>query len=323
MSIDTDRPLFSIIVPVYNTAAYLEQCIDSILGQKFSSLELVLIDDGSTDGSSDICDRYARRDNRISVIHKLNAGVSAARNDGLDVAKGSYIWFVDSDDWISPDALSLLSSRIADFGPSMVCFAFNTIGDDDFQIETIAAPKESLNSFDGPLQCENKLYAWCQVFRRDVTNGIRFDTGLALLEDRDFFYKVCVRATGDTVSIEQPLYNYRVERQGSAVHEMTTDKAFGAYRVAKKIYECEKLRGYVSPAYESLVSHALSAMSAIGKVEGKSKRYLSIARYLSKNRQTDLLRRSEKVKLCLALSAPALFISLCKLKAAVKILGFR
>lgn len=318
MSIDTDRPLFSIIVPVYNTAAYLEQCIDSILGQKFSSLELVLIDDGSTDGSSDICDRYARCDNRISVIHKLNAGVSAARNDGLDVAKGSYIWFVDSDDWISPDALSLLSSRIADFGPSMVCFAFNTIGDDDFQIETIAAPKENLNSFDGPLQCENKLYAWCQVFRRDVTNGIRFDTGLALLEDRDFFYKVCVRAIGDTLSIGQPLYNYRIERQNSAVHEMTTDKAFGAYLVAKNIYECEKLRGYVSPAYESLVSHALSAMSAIGRTEGKSKKYLSIARYLSKNRQTNLLKKSEKAKLRLALSVPTLFISLCKLKAAVK-----
>ena len=99
----TDKPLISVVVPVYKTEAYLRQCVDSLLIQTYSHLEIILVDDGSPDGSGAVCDQYARRDARICVIHQKNGGVSAARNAGVQVATGQYIAFVDSDDWVEPD----------------------------------------------------------------------------------------------------------------------------------------------------------------------------------------------------------------------------
>lgn len=95
-------PTISIIVPVYNVEAYLCRCIDSILAQTFTDFELILVDDGSPDNCSSICDEYAKKDSRIVVVHKENGGLSDARNTGLDIAKGEYIGFVDSDDFIHP-----------------------------------------------------------------------------------------------------------------------------------------------------------------------------------------------------------------------------
>ena len=95
--------LISVIVPVYNVEKYLDKCIQSILGQTYSNIELLLIDDGSTDSSGAICDKYVTQDSRVRVFHKSNEGVSAARNWGLDNAKGEWIAFVDADDWIDSD----------------------------------------------------------------------------------------------------------------------------------------------------------------------------------------------------------------------------
>jgi len=99
-SLITGEPLVTVIVPVYNTAAYLQQCIDSIRSQTYSNLEIILIDDGSEDGSGSICDGYGQEDSRICVIHQQNSGQSAARNKGIAQARGKYIQFVDSDDWL-------------------------------------------------------------------------------------------------------------------------------------------------------------------------------------------------------------------------------
>lgn len=100
--------MISVIVPVYNTEQYLPRCIESILSQSFTDFELLLIDDGSTDGSGKICDAYAEKDNRIRVFHKENGGVSSARNMGLDEAKGEWVYFVDSDDELLHDGLQVL-----------------------------------------------------------------------------------------------------------------------------------------------------------------------------------------------------------------------
>ena len=104
--------LVSVIIPVYNTATYLPACLDSILAQSYTDYECLLIDDGSTDGSSDICDAYARKDSRIHAFHRPNGGVSAARNQGVEEAQGDWICYVDSDDTVSPDYLSHLVSLI-------------------------------------------------------------------------------------------------------------------------------------------------------------------------------------------------------------------
>lgn len=102
-----DNPLISIIVPIYKVEPYLRQCLDSIVNQTYTNLEIILVDDGSPDGCPAICDEYAAKDNRIVVIHKENGGLSSARNTGLNIANGEWIFFVDSDDWISEKCLSL------------------------------------------------------------------------------------------------------------------------------------------------------------------------------------------------------------------------
>ena len=100
-------PEFSIIVPIYKVEKYLEICIDSIIGQSFCNFELILVDDGSPDTCGEICDRYSSSDTRVKVVHKENGGLSSARNFGLDIATGKYIYFVDSDDWIGENYLSI------------------------------------------------------------------------------------------------------------------------------------------------------------------------------------------------------------------------
>ena len=117
------EPKVSIIVPVYN-AEKLERCIDSILGQEFTDIELILADDGSTDSSGSICDAYAKRDPRVHVIHKPNSGVSSTRNCAMDTAQGTYIQFLDSDDWITPDATKLLVRGIEENSCDMVIADF-------------------------------------------------------------------------------------------------------------------------------------------------------------------------------------------------------
>ena len=98
-------PAFSIIIPVYNVEKYLPQCVDSVLSQTYKDFELILVDDGSTDTSPSICDSFAAKDARVQVLHQKNSGVSVARNNGVDVARGGYITFIDSDDWVEPDYL--------------------------------------------------------------------------------------------------------------------------------------------------------------------------------------------------------------------------
>lgn len=113
---------FSIIVPVYNVAPFLAQCLDSVTGQTFSDYEVWVVDDGSTDGSGVICDRYAQKDSRVHVIRQENQGLSGARNTGLQHAQGQWIAFVDSDDWISTDYLEVVSRRIQKTPAELYCF---------------------------------------------------------------------------------------------------------------------------------------------------------------------------------------------------------
>ena len=108
-------PKLSVIVPVYNTEKYLRECLDSILAQAFTDFEFILVNDGSTDKSGDICDAYGQVDSRVRVIHQENGGVTAARKRGVEVAEGEYISFIDSDDWIEPDMLLSLGCSISDF----------------------------------------------------------------------------------------------------------------------------------------------------------------------------------------------------------------
>ncbi len=116
------QPLFSIIVPIYNVEKYIRQCIDSILGQTYRDFELILVDDGSPDNCPIICDEYKQKDSRIKVIHKANGGVVSARYNGIQTCKGTYIIFVDGDDWINQDYLELTKKIIDNCSPDIICY---------------------------------------------------------------------------------------------------------------------------------------------------------------------------------------------------------
>lgn len=143
-----DQPVISIIVPVYNTEAYLPRCLDSILRQTYSNFELILIDDGSTDKSGAVCDYYSAQDNRIRVIHKTNGGVSAARNVGINLSLGEYIVFVDSDDEISNSYLFDLYSEISQSNVDLSLMSFTRISGSSRDSNLLHAFKLNLNSIE-------------------------------------------------------------------------------------------------------------------------------------------------------------------------------
>lgn len=121
--------LISIIVPVYNVEQYLSRCVDSLVNQTYHNIEIILVDDGSPDRSGEICDEYAKKDKRVKVIHQSNGGLSDARNTALDIAKGDYLMFVDSDDWIEKKTCEILNRLASDYKADTVIFGLNFVFD--------------------------------------------------------------------------------------------------------------------------------------------------------------------------------------------------
>ncbi len=203
----------SCIVPVYNVEKYLCCCIDSILSQTFTDFELILVDDGSSDGCPAICDEYAEKDSRVRVIHQANAGVSVARNAGLDMARGEYVCFVDSDDWISPNMLESIDSEIrrVDFSLDMVMFdaLFSDGSEHDVQLKPTAV---QIFEFDPEKPVPFCGYIWNKAFRTDFLreNSISFPEGIQWGEDGYFAVHAYVEAE-KILWIPKKLYNYRTE----------------------------------------------------------------------------------------------------------------
>lgn len=213
----TQRPFISFIVPVYNVEQYLCRCIDSILSQTCGDWELVLIDDGSRDASSRICDGYAEKDSRIKFIHQENRGVAVARNSGLNAASGEWVWFVDSDDWIEHGAVSFLKETCHSYSDNdLVMFGqIRHEGDHAVSHERKEMKDIGKNDF---LRNQISFFNQCMIFRNDVIqeHGLRFTKGIRLAEDLEFQYKyemLCL----NPISISEPLYHYLI-REGSATH---------------------------------------------------------------------------------------------------------
>lgn len=211
--------LLSLIVPVYNVAEYLPKCMDSLLAQPRGSYEIILVDDGSTDGKSGaLCDDYAARyPALVRVIHQANGGLGAARNTGLEAAGGEYLFFIDSDDWIAPDALSRLESEIEKTHADIYVFTFRYVSDTG---EMPAEPKLSGNApgVRSLESCPDLLLdppgAWIHLCRRALflDSGVRFP-GRVWYEDLCTTPKLLLEAKS-IVQLEDPLYFYYL-RQGS------------------------------------------------------------------------------------------------------------
>jgi glycosyltransferase involved in cell wall biosynthesis len=215
-------PVISIIVPVYKVEPYLRRCIESILAQTFSDIECILIDDGSPDNCSVICDEYAQKDGRIVVIHQENRGVSAARNAGLEAARGEWIGFVDSDDWIEPNMYeSLLEACVAKDSDLAVCNAFI-----EKNKKTIL---RKIWKVSGSQQCAEwvisgrSIVLFLILARRPLLAQYRFDENISHGEDYLFCVK-CFTAAKNIIVLEDYFYHYNVTNPFS----LTTQKTWAS-----------------------------------------------------------------------------------------------
>lgn len=221
---DSTHPTVSVIVPVYNTEPYLRDSIDSILSQTEKNLEVILVDDGSTDGSSEICDTYASSDQRVSVFHRKNSGVSSSRNFGVDRARGSYILFVDADDCISPHMLNLLLSSMSPKEDMAICGYASFRDGDDAVIRTVGEGEVPARAISPAEALQEMLYEeiittspWAKLFHRDLFDGIRFPD-IKTAEDLAIMYLLIGKATSVS-RVDLPLYGYRI-RSGSAIRNI-------------------------------------------------------------------------------------------------------
>lgn len=308
-----NAPEFSLIVPVYNTIVYLSDCVSSILSQDFQSFELILVDDGSTDGSADMCDELAAQDRRVLCVHKLNGGVSSARNAGIEVAQGQYVWFCDSDDQICSGALRKLAQALSQSSdkPLMVAFPVEQIDGDGNRVGLIPAPKSSVSSNEGPLQCGDLLFPYAHVFQRSLIGDERFDTTLALLEDRDFLYKMFWKAAGSVAVVDEPLYRYLITREDSAVNSASVAKYVDATAVQDRILRNEISLGHPSPAFELFVSHSIGVLSRVVRYGSEPGDYDFLRDRLLKYREyTPLIHGALKLKYQLIVYCPFIFNTL-------------
>ena len=215
-----NTPYFSIIIPVYNVEKYLPQCLDSILGQSFGNYELILINDGSKDRSLNICQNYRKRDDRIILINQENEGPSGARNKGLDSAKGKYIMFIDSDDWIEPNSLQTLYEYSSNNCP-LIYFGFRAQFGNNDHIAYIHGFRHSQNKNEYydiiyhtmENNMHNFIYGFTcnKIFRKDIIDktNIRFDLKLRIKEDEVFTNQFCT-SIEEAMIIPYALYNYRM-----------------------------------------------------------------------------------------------------------------
>lgn len=225
--------LVSIIVPVYNVEEYLRQCLDSVLRQTYTALEIILIDDGSTDSSGHICDDYKQKDSRVCVIHQKNGGLANARNSGLDVCCGEYVTFVDSDDWLEPDFIEVLVRNIegADLA---ICGYYQVTStarnpvclSDSFSVDIKTFVHMHVE--DEVKGCNHRgidayigAYVWNKLFRRIQLSAIRFPEG-RIFEDQIMFsqYLQDIRIVK---IVSHCGYYYRI-RSTSIMHSNRIDK---------------------------------------------------------------------------------------------------
>ena len=260
----------SIIIPVYNSEDFLARCLDSVLKQTLKDIEIILVNDGSKDGSGAICDKYAQKDSRIKVIYQENQGVSAARNNALAIASGDFVGFVDSDDYIHPQMFEkLLATAEKDKSDVVMCDALTVYDDGRTENDTITQLPESTvlekSNISPFLLLETAGAVWRCIYKKSLLqeNQIRFPSGIKFSEDRVFNIYAFGNAT-KIAYIKEPYY-YRYVNLKSAVHRFHNDY-FEACK--KSHYETQKALNFAwdnNPEYKKayLSQFIIGALTAI------------------------------------------------------------
>jgi len=227
----------SVIVAVYNAEKFLHNCVNSIINQTHKSLEIILVDDGSLDSSGAICDEFAKKDNRIKVIHKINGGVSSARNMALDLARGEYITFVDADDTIQDDACSVLyTTAIQNNADIVIC---GMCIKEETQEYNICSPNKIYKDLDATYAYvldEIRPEACGKLIKRSIIGDIRFNKEITYAEDLLFNYQI-IKKSKCLMNISNCLYNYIKIGETSATSQYISEARIMGYKATKFIVD--------------------------------------------------------------------------------------
>ena len=285
------KELISVVVPIYNVENYLKKCIESIINQTYDYIEIILVDDGSTDKSGEICDEYEKIDTRIQVIHKENGGLSDARNSGLRIARGEYIAFIDSDDFIEKNFIEVLYKLCKENNAEIAQCEFGKVGYEKFNIvqekkDTEILIKTGKQMIYDIYNGKHMIYtvAWNKLYKRSLFKGIEYPKG-KINEDEATTYKLFYKAT-KVVITNQKLYN-DVYRKNSIMNRKYNIKRLDGLWAFERRMEFFKEKNEKELLKLTQVAYAYELMRSYGNV----REYIENSNEIQK----DLLKKHKKI----------------------------
>lgn len=308
----------SVIVPIYNSERYIDKCIQSIINQTFKDIELILVDDGSTDKSVEISNKYAEKDKRIKIIKQKNKGVSSARNYGISIATGDFITFVDSDDFIEIDMLDILYNAAIDNNCDVVLSGIKIIKDNNIKYEftkdsKIYTKQEVFKLFYFDREPFSPNYAWGKLIKRSICNKIKFREDIFLMEDALFSMELFINCQNNIMFLNKYLYNY-VQRDGSESKHFSKKRITSFYaleellNLAKEI-DSEYEKSFLK-VYSKLILSILQDIISFD-FENNKEEYFRISKSLNKhyidNIKSKDISYKNKIHLSLIKISPSLY----------------
>lgn len=238
--------LITVIIPVYNAEKWIEKCIKSVINQTYKNLEIILVDDGSTDDSLTICNKFLEKDRRIKVIHTENRGVSSARNEGLNNSQGKWIAFVDADDWIEKNFCEKLIKEIKESNSDVALCGYKRVTEENYESINTNGENEVI---DKKIYIEKVLnpqtaYGFChmKIINRSLIENIRFEKSIVVGEDA-LFNLMIAKNIKRAIFIKEPLYNYKINLN-------STVKKFDENYVEKYLKSMQIIKEYVEKNYK-------------------------------------------------------------------------
>lgn len=319
-------PLVSVIVPVYNVEQYLHRSIDSLLAQTYKNLEILIIDDGSTDGSAAICDYYASCDARVRVFHKENGGQSDARNMALNNMTGDYVTFVDSDDYVESDIIEKYYNAIKTTGAEMVVGGYHIVNHIGKICDTVCInAKQILSGEDVTKNIIRDLYpknfAWGKMYKSSLFDVIRFPTG-RLYEDTAVTYRITAKCQ-HVCCLPDNLYYYEIGRPGNTTSELQSVKAVKSYMDG--ITNCHERLEFIRkrPHYQDVRQIVIRHLHlwALLAIQSACLRGYSNYRQIQNQVSKSVLQYKDKpriISLRLALSCPLIYYILYSIYSKIR-----
>ena len=272
----TQDKLISVIIPIYKVENYLNRCVNSVVKQTYKNLEIILVDDGSPDNCPKLCDDWAKKDNRIRVIHKENGGLSDARNAGIDIATGRYICFVDSDDFIHSGYVEILFKNIEKEKADLAICSFEKVYGNakvEESLDNKVTKVEGDDIFKALLTGNNVdfVVAWSKLYKKELFNNLRFDVG-RLHEDEFIVHKILLKCK-KVVYTSAKLYYYQQRQDSIMGAEEFTSRNLDAFYAIEQRYNYFKDTKWQQVAIEQLLGE-IENLYYIAKKRGADKQIL-------------------------------------------------